>query len=449
VRARALAQREPGHTVAPAPSSRTGAAPSWSVPPVGSAGHSLDHAVRAFAEPRFGRDFSQVRVHTDAAAAESARTLGARAYTVGRDIVFGRGEYAPHSAAGQRLLAHELGHVVQQHDVADSVAAPVLGRLPVSQPGDVHERSAEVAADAVVHGLPATALTALPAAAVQGQFGDVHLAELKREVLARVRIDYAKARKQNTGYAALKSLGWESKLATVAGGAYKDLADLWGKDEYDAFAGAVASRQFDVGLREPNIDGIIGPGTWARMAGLGEAMASIAAVRWKDSEELCYKASEERIKRGFGMAAGRGFALPEDRTASVFDAIIASIPGRMKEIDLAYRGTGAAGALVYAGLGTFVPETDIFTGGLRPGAAMQVWAHQEAYDLLRAGEIVEKGKARPITDADANFSGTSFVFIRYDTDTNERILVRHFGGEEWHEQSDYAVWVAANASLRP
>jgi hypothetical protein len=415
----------------------------------GSAGRPLDQATRALAEPRFGHDFSQVRVHTDAPAAESARALGARAYTVGRDIVFGGGEYAPHSAAGQRLLAHELAHVVQQRAVAGSVPALAPERLSVSRPGDVHERAADAAAGAVVHDRPSPALGLLPAAAVQGQFGDVQLAELKREVLARVRIDHGKARKQNTGYAALGSLGWESKLATVAGGAYKDLADLWSKGEYDAFADAVASRQFDVGLREPNIDGIIGPGTWARMAGLGEAMASIASVKFKDSEELCYKASEERIRRGYGMAAGRGFELPEDRSASVFDAILASFPGRMKDIDLAYRGTGAAGALVYSGLGTFVPEADIFAGGLRPGAAMQVWGHKKAYDLLRAGEIEEKGKTRRITDADANFYGTSFVFIRYDTDTNERILVRHFGGVEWHKKSDFAVWIAANASLGP
>jgi hypothetical protein len=65
-------------------------------------------------ELRFGFDFSQVRVHTDAQAAESARAVNALAYTVGSDIVFGAGQYAPGTAAGKRLLAHELTHVVQQ-----------------------------------------------------------------------------------------------------------------------------------------------------------------------------------------------------------------------------------------------------------------------------------------------------------------------------------------------
>jgi hypothetical protein len=65
-------------------------------------------------EPRFGYDFSGVRVHTDARAAESARAVDARAYTVGSNVVFGTGQYAPTNEAGKSLLAHELAHVVQQ-----------------------------------------------------------------------------------------------------------------------------------------------------------------------------------------------------------------------------------------------------------------------------------------------------------------------------------------------
>jgi hypothetical protein len=65
-------------------------------------------------EPRFGHDFSTVRVHTGGAAAESARELGAQAYTLGQDIVFAAGRYAPETPAGQQLLAHELTHTIQQ-----------------------------------------------------------------------------------------------------------------------------------------------------------------------------------------------------------------------------------------------------------------------------------------------------------------------------------------------
>jgi hypothetical protein len=85
----------------------------------------LDLAMRAFFEPRFGRSFGQVHIHTDARAVDSARDLKARAYTVGRDIVFGAGEYRPGAAEGKRLLAHELAHVVQQ-----TARAPVLQRTP-------------------------------------------------------------------------------------------------------------------------------------------------------------------------------------------------------------------------------------------------------------------------------------------------------------------------------
>jgi hypothetical protein len=80
----------------------------------GSPGQPLDSMTRGFMESRFGHDFSKVRVHTDARAAESARAVNAQAYTVGHNVVFGSGLYAPESDAGRRLLAHELSHVLQQ-----------------------------------------------------------------------------------------------------------------------------------------------------------------------------------------------------------------------------------------------------------------------------------------------------------------------------------------------
>jgi hypothetical protein len=79
-----------------------------------SPGQSLDAATRAFFEPRFRYDLSQVRVHTDARAAQSARAVNAVAYTLGRDIVFHSNSYEPGAPSGRRLLAHELAHVVQQ-----------------------------------------------------------------------------------------------------------------------------------------------------------------------------------------------------------------------------------------------------------------------------------------------------------------------------------------------
>jgi hypothetical protein len=119
---------------------------------LGSPGQPLDAETRAFMEPRFGHDFSQVRVHTDMKAAESARALNALAYTVGPDVVFGSGQYAPQSSEGQRLLAHELTHVLQQQGTANTVAAS--SELRVSNPSDPSEREADRSASQVMSGQP-------------------------------------------------------------------------------------------------------------------------------------------------------------------------------------------------------------------------------------------------------------------------------------------------------
>ena len=91
-----------------------------------SSGQPLDAATRAYFEPRFGHDFSGVRVHTNPEAADSVRSVGALAYTVGPDVVFGAGQYQPHSFAGRRLIAHELTHVVQEIGGAHVVRRAVL-----------------------------------------------------------------------------------------------------------------------------------------------------------------------------------------------------------------------------------------------------------------------------------------------------------------------------------
>lgn len=79
-----------------------------------TSGQPLDAGTQALMESRFDHDFSAVRIHTDAAGADSARDVNARAYTVGSHVVFGANAYDPHSATGQRLLAHELTHTIQQ-----------------------------------------------------------------------------------------------------------------------------------------------------------------------------------------------------------------------------------------------------------------------------------------------------------------------------------------------
>lgn len=112
-----------------------------------SAGHPLDAQTRAFMEPRFSHDFSLVRVHTDARAAESALAVNALAYTVGRDVVFGTSGYQPGTIAGKRLLAHELAHTVQQ-------ANGFQPKLAINQPRDQFEQEADRAAAAISEGAP-------------------------------------------------------------------------------------------------------------------------------------------------------------------------------------------------------------------------------------------------------------------------------------------------------
>lgn len=85
---------------------------------VSGGGHPLDSATRSFMEPRFGSDFSAVRLYTGSRAAASARAINAMAYTVGSDIFFASGNYAPSTTIGRRLLAHELTHVIQQKNGA-------------------------------------------------------------------------------------------------------------------------------------------------------------------------------------------------------------------------------------------------------------------------------------------------------------------------------------------
>lgn len=111
------------------------------------AGRALDSGTRSFMERRFGHDLSEVRVHTDDRAAESARAIHARAYTSGQSIVFNRGEYAPASASGRWLLAHELTHTIQQSQHA-ATGAP----LRVGPAGGSLETEANATADRICHG---------------------------------------------------------------------------------------------------------------------------------------------------------------------------------------------------------------------------------------------------------------------------------------------------------
>ena len=114
-------------------------------------GRPLEPEVRGRMEQALGQDFSDVRVHTDQRAASSAASVQAKAYTAGSNVVFGEGQYNPGTTDGDRTLAHELTHVVQQRS-GPVDGTPVAGGIKVSDPSDRFERAADAAADAVVSG---------------------------------------------------------------------------------------------------------------------------------------------------------------------------------------------------------------------------------------------------------------------------------------------------------
>jgi LysM repeat protein len=113
------------------------------------AGDGLPGAQRASFERSLGRDLSGVRVHTDEAAADAAQQQGARAYAVGPDIFFAKGEYNPGDPRSMHVLAHEVAHTAQQQGAAEP------GELTTTTPGDTAERDAHAAASAMVAGKPA------------------------------------------------------------------------------------------------------------------------------------------------------------------------------------------------------------------------------------------------------------------------------------------------------
>ena len=158
-----------------------GASPVHDV--VGSGGSPLEPAVRRDMEAAVGHDFGDVRVHTDAQAASSAKSVQAHAYTVGNHVVFGEGRYQPGTAEGRHTLAHELTHVVQQRQ-GPVDGTPAAGGIKVSDPSDRFEQEAESVAHRVSSGGPADAEPApapAPAADVQRQAEDADQGVVQRQ----------------------------------------------------------------------------------------------------------------------------------------------------------------------------------------------------------------------------------------------------------------------------
>jgi hypothetical protein len=190
---------------------------SGSVPPVvldalSSPGEPLDATTRAFMERRLAHDFGRVRIHANDKAAESARAVSASAYTVGRNVVFAAGQYAPENAQGRRLLAHELVHVMQQEG-ATSLHEASLQRQP-APPG---QKDYWIAKDIPANLHPHTADDALTMMVIHYRFRQAVL--LRHDFQTALELGLGGRRFQ-------KSVSWESDLAQGAGGSGSKAPDL-------------------------------------------------------------------------------------------------------------------------------------------------------------------------------------------------------------------------------
>jgi hypothetical protein len=120
-------------------------------------GQPLSESTRSFFEPRFDADFSKVRLHTDSKAAETAKSINAKAFTTGKNIIFNSGQYSPGTSSGKHLLAHELTHVIQQNPMP-----PTKQPVQQKQPKDKYEQKANQVTDSVMK---------TPGQEVQGKVG--------------------------------------------------------------------------------------------------------------------------------------------------------------------------------------------------------------------------------------------------------------------------------------
>jgi hypothetical protein len=326
---------------------------------------------------------------------------------------------------GRALLAHEAWHSIQQtrHGGGDGATRRTSGRRPQ------RPRPLSPARPACVRPAPVT---------VQRQgFGEVRLAEHKAEVLARRPIRYTEAKAENERYA--RRFAFDTALATAGGGRYAGLAGLWKKGDYNAFADAVASLQFDFGLPERDNDGILGPTTSWRIAGLGPAMASVQVVN-PDSEKLCYMATRSgcsAVRRWRPVARWRSRKAQRGQSSRSFSPPTRGgwPTSRRSTGEPARRRPGVLGPVRVRPGGRHLERRQ----ARRRDAGV---GEPQAYELLQAGSVKLKGgKTRPIVKTDADFYGTSSVFVKYE---GKAIVVRHFGRTETHKESDFEVWIAAN-----
>ncbi|HEV7405927.1 MAG TPA: DUF4157 domain-containing protein [Chthoniobacteraceae bacterium] len=300
----------------------TEAATSTMAPPIvdevlRSPGRPLPSATRAFMESRFDHDFSHTRVHTGPRAAESASAIGAEAYTVGRQMVFGEGRYAPETASGKHLLAHELAHVVQQSDGE----TPPGSALRVDASTSQFEAEADRAAEQVSSGArsPSSLRTARP------QVNRKPLPQTAAEDAAAVQAAYK---------AAVNASNWKEVAERLNGFNEAEIETKLGQFKHDQLIEIHAAALEGVGWGE------IATVT-AKIAKLDTEAARVGkltfdynsarrAGRWKDAAEFLkiFNDADIRLKVGklassdlLSLKAGSIQAVPPDGDGRVVKSI--------------------------------------------------------------------------------------------------------------------------------
>jgi uncharacterized protein DUF4157 len=164
-----------------------------------SSGQSLDAHTRNFMESRFGQDFSRVQIHTHAKAAESARSVNALAYTVGSNVVFGNGQYAPNTIQGRNLIAHELVHTVQQSAISKQVLRPIAMFDETADGRAAETEADQLAASAMAspHGQLATIHPRMPV--LQRQFSRGSGVQVRSPVFEEAATQLSDVAGANTG----------------------------------------------------------------------------------------------------------------------------------------------------------------------------------------------------------------------------------------------------------
>ncbi|WP_433306137.1 eCIS core domain-containing protein [Actinoplanes sp. CA-030573] len=246
-----------------------------------SPGAPLDAETRAVMEPRFGHDLSGVRVHTDRFASALSHSLGARALTIGADMFFGAGDFAPRSSPGRSLLAHELTHVVQQR-AAGSEGAPAVG-----EPGDRSEREAERVEQGRTRPEPGESPHAPDGALIQrrlvafGRLPDVNallgLLGPRAGLTLRLNVADNQVRIDAVSPAAPPSPALRAQLTTIINHATQHAEVIIGRDQPEVMVGAFPqpSDLTVTKVQQIDIDDILQIEAGAPGNGVGKAMHEI------------------------------------------------------------------------------------------------------------------------------------------------------------------------------